>query len=235
MRTVILHYHLFKNAGTSVDQILKKNFPDGWATREFSGRGGSNTTQVRQWIKDTPHAVAFSSHTMVGPLSELDAMNIIPLVLLRDPIERIVSAYQFERQQRAQTKGAVLAKAHDLDGYVKARLAMKGDHQCQDFQTMRLATMVPGDGPILGRAMQACAAIQGSGVLGLVSQFDAAMMTLQGKIKKLYPDFQPLQVRANRGSNTTAKLSADLLQLLIRENANDLALLDHVRQELCAA
>ncbi len=26
MRTVILHYHFFKNAGTSVDDILIRNF-----------------------------------------------------------------------------------------------------------------------------------------------------------------------------------------------------------------
>ena len=51
MRTVILHYHLFKNAGTSVDRLLQRNFPDAWATREFSGR--NNTAQVIEWISQT--------------------------------------------------------------------------------------------------------------------------------------------------------------------------------------
>ena len=34
-RTIILHYHLFKNAGTSIDAILKDNFDEKWVTREF--------------------------------------------------------------------------------------------------------------------------------------------------------------------------------------------------------
>ena len=35
-RFLILHYHLFKNAGTSVDSVLKKNFGKLWEDIEFS-------------------------------------------------------------------------------------------------------------------------------------------------------------------------------------------------------
>nr|WP_029249710.1 hypothetical protein [Microbulbifer agarilyticus] len=30
MRKLILHYHLFKNAGSSIDEILKRSFGDSW-------------------------------------------------------------------------------------------------------------------------------------------------------------------------------------------------------------
>jgi len=36
-RVKILHYHLFKNAGTSVDAILQSNFPGAWQDREITG------------------------------------------------------------------------------------------------------------------------------------------------------------------------------------------------------
>jgi hypothetical protein len=49
-RTIILHYHLFKNAGTSVDAILKRNFGDKWVTSEFPPMGGNNTALVEEWI-----------------------------------------------------------------------------------------------------------------------------------------------------------------------------------------
>ena len=57
-RTIILHYHLFKNAGTSVDAILKRIFGDRWVTREFPAMRGNNTAMVEQWIRNTPEAVA---------------------------------------------------------------------------------------------------------------------------------------------------------------------------------
>jgi hypothetical protein len=53
-RTIILHYHLLKNAGTSVDPILKRNFGDKWATREFLPMGDNNTGLVEEWIRETP-------------------------------------------------------------------------------------------------------------------------------------------------------------------------------------
>ena len=97
MRTVVLHYHLFKNAGTSVDRILQDNFANTWVTEEFPASGGNNTDRVEAWIADTPDAVAFSSHTMMGPLPAVPGVRVIPVMLLRDPVARIRSAYRFER------------------------------------------------------------------------------------------------------------------------------------------
>ena len=94
-RTVILHYHLFKNAGTSVDRLLKDNVADRWVTGEFPANGGNNSGLVADWIRPTPDAVAFSSHTMLGPLPFVDDVQIISLIFLRDPIARIISAYTF--------------------------------------------------------------------------------------------------------------------------------------------
>ena len=110
-RTVILHYHLFKNAGTSVDQILRRNFGDRWVTREFSTAGADNSAEVADWIRANPHAVAFSTHTALGPPPLIEGVNLITVMLLRDPVARIRSVYRFERKQDADTWGTELAKA----------------------------------------------------------------------------------------------------------------------------
>ncbi len=34
-KVIVAHYHLFKNAGTSVDAILAKNFGSNWSKIEF--------------------------------------------------------------------------------------------------------------------------------------------------------------------------------------------------------
>ena len=90
-RTIILHYHLFKNAGTSLDQILKRNFGSRWVTREFPMAGDDNSAQLAEWIRSEPEAVAFSTHTGIGPVPEVEGVDIVSVMLLRDPVARIRS------------------------------------------------------------------------------------------------------------------------------------------------
>lgn len=128
--------------------------------------GNDNTGLVEEWIDQNPDAIAFSSHTMVGRIPNLADTQVVPAMMLRDPIARIRSAYRFERNQDAATWGAELAKTHDFEGYVRARLERKGDRQCRNFQTSRLATMAPGTGPELERAMTAAKQLHLTGMLG---------------------------------------------------------------------
>lgn len=203
-RTVILHYHLFKNAGTSLDQVLKRNFGDRWVTREFPMKTDDNSAQVAEWIRSEPDAVAFSTHTALGPIPRIEGVKIITVMLLRDPIARIRSAYRFERKQDADTWGAELAKQHDLEGYVRARLERPKDRQCRNFQTHRLATLVPGDGPELDRAL---AGLRQLSVVGLVDQFDGTLTRLADLIRPDFPDFTWTSVRANTTSSEQRPLT----------------------------
>ncbi|QEW23947.1 Sulfotransferase family protein (plasmid) [Marinibacterium anthonyi] len=193
-RTVILHYHLFKNAGTSLDQILKNNFGPRWVTREFPMSSDNNTAQVAEWIRSEPEAVAFSTHTALGPIPQIEGVRIVSVMLLRDPIARIRSAYRFERKQDADTWGAELAKKHDLEGYVRARLERPKDRQCRNFQTHRLATLVPGDALERDRAIEGLRRLT---VAGLVDDFDDAVSQLANAIRPVFPDFTWASVRAN--------------------------------------
>jgi hypothetical protein len=60
MRKIIFHYHLFKNAGTSIDALLKTNFAHQWLSAEFNHAYALNQQQVSQWLLQNPQAVAFS-------------------------------------------------------------------------------------------------------------------------------------------------------------------------------
>lgn len=233
MRTIVLHYHLFKNAGTSLDKILQKNFGSRWVTREFSSGRGDNSAAVAEWIEEEPEAVAFSSHTAMGPLPKVDGVKIVSVMLLRDPLERLRSAYRFERTQEADTWGARLAKEFAFDGYIRARLTHPADRQCRNFQTWRLAAMRPGDAPLLERAKLAAA--EDITVLGLVDRFDEAVAKLAEVLRPDFPDFTWETLRANTSKKTgaTEHFMAEPTRLTDRmreANAEDLALLDWVGQ-----
>jgi len=204
---------------------LQKNFGDGWVTAEFEGKGGDNSGAVADWIASTPDAVAYSSHTMVGPVPQVDGVRVVPIVLLRDPIERIKSAYRFERKQDADTWGAKLAKAHDFEGYVHARLARPNDRQCRNFQTARLASMCPGDAPELDRALQAIEILRETGVIGRVEAFDDALAQLSTHLHDSYPEFTWESTKANvsvpvADSENESKLNEELAT----HNSDDLHL-----------
>lgn len=193
-RTVILHYHLFKNAGTSLDHILKSNFGDRWVTAEFPTGGNNNTPLIEEWIKSNSQAIAFSTHTAIGPIPQIEGVRIISVMLLRDPVARILSAYRFERNQEAHTWGSELAKEHDLSGYVNARLDRKNDRQCRNFQMERLAAIIPGEGNDLQRALSALNTLT---FVGVVEEFGRSLEKLSSILNLDFPDFTYTNVRAN--------------------------------------
>jgi len=226
VRTIILHYHLFKNAGTSLDRILQRNFPDQWVTQEF--RGINNTADVIRWIDANPDAVAFSSHTMMGPLPRIPDVQVFSVMLLRDPVARIRSAYRFERNQQAETLGAVLAKHTDLEGYVRVRLAMPGDRQCNNFQTFRLASLVPGHDPEIERARLA---LDHLSLVGKVEAFGHSLETLTERLSPWFPDFDAgdeVHANASAPSKTATPEDGALTELLTSVNSDDRTLIEEM-------
>lgn len=227
-RTVILHYHLFKNAGTSLDRILQKNFPEAWETEEFLGKGGNNSDLVTKWIAQNPDAVAFSSHTANGPVPKLPGVEVISILFLRDPIARIRSVYHFEKNQKAETWGANLAKSTDFAGYVRTRLSTPHDRQCRNFHVGRLATFVPGPrDQELERAIEALSKLS---VVGFVEKFDQAAERLKAALHSSCPDFQWNPVHAN-ASNTNSEVGADLRVELEEANSADYRLIAEARKK----
>lgn len=208
MRKVILHYHLFKNAGTSIDEMLKASFGERWVTREFPAGHAVNQIQVAEWIRDQPEAVAFSSHTALFPYPHKKALEVFPIIFVRHPIDRIASAYTFERKQGGDGFGAVLARSTTLAGYIDVRLSMGYDRQCRNFHCARLAQMFkPDTGSERERALRAVEALP---VVGLVEAFDASVMSLSRWLKPHFPQLQALVVQRNASRDSSVPLETRL-------------------------
>lgn len=236
-RVVLFHYHLFKNAGTSVDQVLQLNFGERWLAREFEPRGNPalHRQDVADWLVSQPQAVAFSSHTAELPPPRLPGVRLLPIVLLRHPLDRIASAYAFERRQGGNGFGAVLARHTTLAGYIDVRLAMGHDRQCRDFHVGRLSRMFPAsEGSELERAQRALTALP---FVGIVERFDASMQRLADLVREHYPDFRSADVAANSSRDPRVglddrlalmrdSLGAERHDALLAANAADLALYD---------
>ncbi|WP_299305180.1 hypothetical protein [uncultured Litoreibacter sp.] len=186
--------------------------------------GDNNTSLVEEWIRGTPDARAYSAHTMVGPLPQVGGVRIVPVMLLRDPISRIKSAYNFERNQLSESWGAKLAKAGSFQNYVETRLAQPGDRQCRNFHAHRLASIVPGPEPELHRAMTGLSVIAAQGVVGAVEKFDETIARLSARLGPDFPTLTWDETRKNVSKKNDAQDNLQLMQVLVDANRADLDL-----------
>lgn len=245
MRKVILHYHLFKNAGTSVDEMLERSFPGRCVTREFpTSRADVNAHHLHLWLLTEPDATVFTSHTALLPPPSPAGVQCFPVIFVRHPIDRIASVYTFERAQNSDTFGSVLARNTALGGYLEVRLGMRYDRQCRNFHTWRLGHMFPvSEGTELSRSL---AALEVLPFVGLVDAFDASLARMMKWLRPSFPDIQPHMVAANvsrdhsvslgeRLARIESEIGSNMYQQLVEANADDLALHTALSQRYAGA
>ena len=98
-RNVLLHYHIFKNAGTTFERVLDENYGDRHIT--FDGPftfSNFNQDQLNTVIGRHPNAVAYSSHQIHLPAPTSLSFRPIPVVFIRHPLLRIRSIFLFEQR-----------------------------------------------------------------------------------------------------------------------------------------
>ncbi len=118
MRRVICHYHIFKNSGTSFDELLEKNYGDRFCTFDgpfpFFKISQEELTKVIRNVK----AVAFSSHQISLPVPPSLDLDVLPVVFIRHPLLRIRSIYQFGKQSPESTPGGIETRQMSFEEWV---------------------------------------------------------------------------------------------------------------------
>lgn len=242
MRKVIFHYHFFKNAGTSLDSEFKKNVQQGqWVTQEFPGLLEENRIQVANWVEREKQAVVFSSHTAHFPTPQLDGIEVLPVVFVRHPIDRIASIYAFERKQGAENFGSVLARNTHLAGYIECRLAIPRDRLCRNFHAHKFCLNYPPDaGDEQTRAQKALAELP---FVGVVDRFGQSLEKLEQWLASegFSMKLRPVQENVSRNLNQTLEERLDqireeigpgLYQRLLDVNREDLELYEAACRKL---
>ena len=237
-RKVIVHYHLFKNAGSSIDHILRENFGDDrWRSEEFPRPtstaavlgGESNAPLVRDWLAEHPEVAVLSSHTAVMPLPELPSTRVFPIVMVRNPMIRLQSSYLFQRQRFEDgfhNKTTCLAGENDLAGYLRGLLAMNRQPMARNFASVRLAAAVPGSPEQLRQ--RAFRALELLPFVGVVELFDESMRVLESWLAPHFPQFRILPAWQNTSGQAGASQPRRLTAM--RE-----AIGDDLYRELAAA
>lgn len=243
----LIHFHIFKNAGTSIDASLKRCFGKRWTT--FEGENAHDlrsSAQLAQFMAANPHVRAISSHLVRPPLPTPDCL---PIVFIRHPLLRAYSVYQFTRNDPSQPFSHV-AKDYDFSDYIRWALEeAPGSIVIRDYQVVHLSDASWRCDHILdARAAerdleQATALLDHWGMAGVVEEFDRSIDAYQALYGPLQPDLSLGYDRENvseTGSHPAdirleqlgSLLGRELRQRFMEANVLDLALHTHARQLL---
>ncbi|GAB2191907.1 hypothetical protein MAH1_35160 [Sessilibacter sp. MAH1] len=237
MRYIVTHGHIFKNAGTTFDSALKAAFGKGFCDHRDDvamRRGGAD--YLAQFILDNPDIKAISSHHLCNPLPISNEFQCIPVYFIRNPLERIISVYEYERKQRTGTPGAVKASSSSLEEYICWRFLPSTPKIISNYQTsyigaqrfLRTDEKVSFD--MLERALKMIS--EPEVFIGIVDCFSESFNRISAGLKKYFPevnfDYKSKNVQNGRSDDEKYKVALEQLQTVlpevISENELDLCL-----------
>ena len=226
VRKVILHYHIFKNAGTSFNNALHEVFRD--AFMEFDGSTAAHTIppeQIADVIREHPEKWAFSTHQGMLPAPELPDCRVMTTLLLRHPLSRISSIYHFERIQDSQSPGAINAKRLSFGDYLRWRWDQSPAFFCfQAFFCARSAAH-PGFRPLETLTERALANLAKVDCVGTVEQYDLFLRRSAHLVAVIRPGATLTQVHANASSSPPMEHEAILRRV---EAETDSSFIDQI-------
>jgi sulfotransferase famil protein len=245
---IIVHNHIFKNAGSTIDWALKKNFGNDFMDHrddESMRKGGM--PYLKQYLLDNSHIKALSSHHLTLPLPYIENIALLHLMMLRHPIERVTSVYNYERKQSgsALTPGSIHAKKLGLKEYIIWRMKPEVGETIRNFHTVR---SVPSKKlrklyNITDDAQFAIEGVRTTPLLGLVEKFDESMVMFENELSQYFPsiDLSYKMQNINQDKQTTQQerilklqeeIGNEVYQLLLEKNEKDLMLYNFAMNEI---
>lgn len=237
-RHVLLHAHMFKNAGSTLDNSLQRSFAAGFVDHRDDEAMRRGAGYLGPYILDHPEIRSLSSHWITFPLPQIDGVSLHLAMLFRDPLQRILSVYRFERRQQYDSPGTIKARALDLPGYVRWRLQEGTGPVIRNFQA-RFCSGRYRDEDLENMYQQSLGLIQGTPLVGLVERYDESMALFEYHLRPFFPgidlsgravntsDDEPLD-REQRRQRALQEL-APVMAEVIAANQYDLKLYDEVR------
>ena len=214
-RNIIIHFHFFKNAGTSIESILRKNLQDRFLTHELGSATDSfPASDLLPLLEKNQDIAAVSSHTIFFPAPEHPQMNIFPIVFLRHPLDRILSMYNFELKQKTGQAEAQLTDETGLVEYIQARRVNPASFRLRNYQMWMLARKRAPARDKQALFEVAKQQIESLPVVGVVEDFSESVRQLTQWLEPHFPglDMQPEHENRSSAAHLNIEQRLDLLR-----------------------
>ena len=232
MRFVILHYHILKNAGSTIEEALDRSFGERFQRLDSTHLDHTITTaQLLEFAKTNPNLEAVSSHQIRYPMPETRGILFFDICFLRDPIDRVRSMYNYFRKRPAEGDPVSDLANNTEPGDFVAAMVKDFPLQIRNVQVNLIATEGDSDEPTEADLEVATARMMEATVPGVVDMFDESVAAGQHRLRTIFPriDFahEPVNVSEQR-SACDPKVWSEL----IRMNELDFKLVERVREEI---
>jgi len=238
VRCVLLHYHFFKNAGTTIEEILANSFFENYArldTDDFDGV--VSPEELVSFLNRHPRMKAVSSHQFRYPVPQVPGYIFLDLCFLRDPIDRIRSMYDYFREKPVPGEPASdLAREQSIGGFI-AGLVAHHAYRVSNVQVNLLANGIVNDPPAEADLERATQVMLKTCFLGVVDCFQESLVAGQYFLRPVFPNLALAQQAANvsgasRMETFRKACDADVYNELVRLNALDVELVNRARAEV---
>jgi hypothetical protein len=244
LNSVIIHFHIFKNAGTTVDWILHKNFGKDSIKFDDKDNPANIYTQdkILDVIKKYPNAKSVSSHQIRFPLPKSSNEILIPIIFVRHSIDRAFSLYTFAKRDNRDTGFNQVAKSSTLQEFIRFNLENKNENHMKNPQTRWLSQEIKEFNPPL-RLARAIENITSCSILGIVDRMDESLVVAEEVLKPYFPNIDMSYVSQNvskerastleeRLDKAREEIGKELWNRLVKRNEQDMQVYTNANNEL---
>jgi hypothetical protein len=258
-RRIIVHHHIFKNAGSSIDRALADVLGSRWrpfdpqiyvdpdADRIDGKRCKEevNSGALEEFLEANADVDAVSTHQGRAKFRLGASYEKLELSLIRNPVGRALSIWKYERrpdrQATFESRMAGQANVLSFEDFIKWCLLVRKPPLApfSNFQVRALSANPMWEGRVtysdLDRANEYVTRI---GCVGIVERFEWTLELFNRRLQAFIPGVELRSFHVN--SSSTARESGDeearhlltkeTYELLLEANALDLALYNHVLQ-----
>jgi len=244
VRFVLLHYHFFKNAGTTIEEILAHSFFENYGRLDSQDFDGAVSQEdLLSYLQHHPGMKAVSSHQFRYPIPKVPGYIFFDLCFLRDPIDRIRSMYDYFREKPVPGEPASeLARTESIGGFIAA-LVRDHAYRVSNVQVNMLANGIVNDPPADTDLPRATDVMLKMSFPGVVDCFHESLIAGQHFLRPVFPNLALAQQPANVSSGLEQAMdrriekfrqacNADVYAELVRLNALDSELVNRTRAEV---
>lgn len=207
MRCIILHHHIFKNAGTSLDFSLQEFFNENFV--EFNKNSEFSRIlpeELFEFLESNPDLQAVSSHHFHGYDFENDLKYSIynhkyyffDFIMIRHPISRLVSMYLYYRSLPSDAGDFLIPYCHKLsfNGFIEFLIKNHPNYVVNPQVTM-LGSDHYGAPPNPKNLDRAINRLLKCSMLGLVERFGDSLLVAEYFLQPVFPKLKLKLTRQN--------------------------------------
>ncbi len=246
MRNIILHSHIFKNAGTTFDYTLKNNFKEDFIDhRDDVDMIDGKQKYLIQYLKKNKSIKALSSHSIHFTAKSNANFNFHQVYFIRHPIERIKSVYNFEKKQGSHTSlGAKMANELNFIDYIEWRMGEDVPATIRNCHTLFLSGEGPQANNVDNKFKAAHATLKQLVLIGVVDRYDESMVVFEEYLTQYFSNIDLSYIRQNITNKDNKKnveekvkevmdtFNPNLKEIILKKNSYDMKLYEMSNNKL---